>query len=74
MGYNGAYTNETTPPKWEFYDLKKDPKELKNEYSNFKNRSVIFALKSELTLLRFQTGDSQKDPAELLEIIKNNWN
>ena len=74
LGYNGAYTNETTPPKWEFYDLKKDPKELKNEYGNFKNRSVISALKSELTLLRFQTGDSQKDPAELLEIIKNNWN
>jgi hypothetical protein len=35
---------------------------------------VISALKSELTFLRFQTGDSQKDPAELIEIIKNNWN
>ena len=43
--------------EWEFYDLKKDPDELANEYSNPALASTIEGVKQELTSLRLQYGD-----------------
>lgn len=39
---------------WEFYDLKKDPKEMKNEYDNKKYQKKIKELKNELLKLKVQ--------------------
>lgn len=43
--------------EWEFYDLEKDPKELKNEYNNPEYQSEIARMKKELTALRASYGD-----------------
>ena len=32
LGLKGTYTDKASKPAWEFYDLKNDPNELKNEY------------------------------------------
>jgi uncharacterized sulfatase len=37
-----------TPPAWEFYDLEKDPLEMRNEYANPAYREVIAGLKRAL--------------------------
>ena len=42
----------TTPPSWELYDLKKDPTEDNNVYSNPKYTKTIKDLKEKLKQLR----------------------
>ncbi len=41
-----------TPPGWELYDLKKDPKEMNNVYDNPEYRDVVAKLKVQLKDLR----------------------
>ena len=43
---------------WEFYDLKEDPNEVKNQYDNPKYAGVINGLKTEITKLQKQYNDS----------------
>lgn len=43
--------------EWEFYDLEKDPKELKNQYNNPEYQSEIARMKKELSSLRAGYGD-----------------
>ena len=38
--------------EWEFFDLKKDPSEMKNDYNNSHYQSEIVQLKEELVRLR----------------------
>ncbi|KGN99954.1 sulfatase [Porphyromonas macacae] len=47
--------------KWELFDLRKDPDELKNEYDNPKYRSVRDSLHQELFKLQEQYDTPQKD-------------
>jgi arylsulfatase A-like enzyme len=42
----------TTPPAWELYDLKNDPKEMNNIYDNPESASVIVDLKEQFKALR----------------------
>jgi arylsulfatase A-like enzyme len=44
--------------EWEFYDLEKDPSELKNEYANPIYQAEIAQLKQELTQRRRNIGDN----------------
>lgn len=47
-----------TEDMWEFYDLKDDPNELKNQYSNPKYRKTIAKLKKELVKEQKAVGDN----------------
>jgi arylsulfatase A-like enzyme len=45
--------------EWELYDLKKDPSELKNVYSDSKYANVVSELKAELQKNQVQYGDTE---------------
>ncbi|MBX5496015.1 MAG: sulfatase, partial [Bryobacteraceae bacterium] len=57
LGMKGARDPETTP-EWEFYDLKKDPREMNNLYGDPSQKAIIDRLKSELYKLQKEVGDS----------------
>ena len=44
--------------EWEFYDLEKDPNELKNQYANREYTDIIAGLKLEITTLQKQYNDT----------------
>ena len=45
-------------PEWEFYDLKKDKREMLNRYSDPAYQTIIAKLKAELNKLQQQAGDT----------------
>jgi len=57
LGSKGA-VNQDTPPEWELFDLKKDPREMKNVYGDPAYAKVQRQLTTELERLRMQYGDS----------------
>ena len=57
LGMHGAFPPET-PPEWEFYDLRDDPREMKNRYSDPSYQTVIARLKAELSRLQAEVGDT----------------
>jgi uncharacterized sulfatase len=63
-----------TPPVWEFYDLKKDPKELVNRYNYPDYQDIIAELKEELRRQREELNETDEKYPILQEIIKTNWN
>ena len=69
----GTYTDQATPPAWEFYDLINDPLELKNQYNNPEFKNIIAELKKDLVELREQNGDAQTDGADMKKVIQENW-
>ena len=69
----GTYTDQATPPAWEFYDLINDPLELKNQYNNPEFKTTIMGLKKDLVELREQYGDAQTDGKEMKKVIQENW-
>ena len=73
LGFKGAYTQKTTPPAWEFYDLKNDPFELKNIYDEPNKIEIIKELKLDLKKLRSEYADSKNDNEDLLNIINEYW-
>ncbi|MHC4155406.1 MAG: sulfatase family protein [Planctomycetota bacterium] len=46
-----------TPPEWELFDLRKDPKEMRNVYDDPAYSSVVKELKAELVRLRQELED-----------------
>ena len=73
LGMKGTYTDQATPPAWEFYDLINDPLELKNQYNNPEFKNIIAELKKDLVELREQNGDAQTDGADMKKVIQENW-
>ena len=73
LGLKGTYTNQATPPAWEFYDLKNDPLELKNQYQNPKYKNIIQLLKKDLVDLRANYGDALTDGVQMKKVIQENW-
>lgn len=73
LGLKGTYTDQPTPPAWEFYDLENDPLELKNQYHNPEFKTIIQGLKKDLTELRENFGDAQTDVPEMKKVIQANW-
>jgi len=57
LGSKGA-VDQDTPPEWELFDLKKDPREMKNVYGDPAYSKVERELKAELERLRAQYRDS----------------
>jgi arylsulfatase A-like enzyme len=61
----------TNIPAWEFYDLKEDPLEDKNQYNNPKYTAIIEQMKKDLMELRNEAGDTDMNTPKMQEIIEN---
>ncbi|HEG42688.1 MAG TPA: DUF4976 domain-containing protein [Phycisphaerales bacterium] len=51
-GYYSTRSGSVQVDEWEFYDLKKDPVEMKSQYGNPKYAGKIKELKAELERLK----------------------
>jgi len=69
LGMKGT-SKETTLPAWEFYDLKKDPKELNNAYGDGEYQEIIAEMKSALIEERKKYGDVDSNYEVMLEILE----
>ena len=56
-GMSGSFPPDS-PPDWELYDLKKDPREMHNLYRDPAYRNVVDRLKTELNRLQKELGDT----------------
>ncbi|MDX1285447.1 MAG: sulfatase-like hydrolase/transferase, partial [Draconibacterium sp.] len=65
---------ETTPVAWEFYDLKRDPLEMQNEYSNPEYTSIITDLKKQLAAKRKELNEEDSYFPHIQEVIDRHWN
>lgn len=72
-GWGNRYDFET-PPGWEFYDLKKDPHEMQNEYNNPKYAEIIAKLKVELAEKRKELNEEDGNYPQIQEVIDAHWN
>lgn len=57
------------PPEWEFYDLKKDPTEMNNLYSDPKYKKIIKNLKDEILKQRKVLGDEDSQSSVMKKIM-----
>ena len=62
-----------TPPAWEFYDLEKDPREMKNEYANPAFAKIIASMKVQLKKTRKELGETDEKYPHIQKIIDANW-
>ncbi|MEM9258018.1 MAG: sulfatase [Bacteroidota bacterium] len=62
-----------TPPGWEFYDLRTDPKEMNNRYDGNEYAEVIAELKSRLKQLRAQVGEDDTDFPAIATVVAEHW-
>ncbi|WP_282038753.1 sulfatase family protein [Saccharicrinis aurantiacus] len=62
-----------TPVAWEFYDLKSDPNEMDNKYSNPEYAPIIKELKQQLTAKRKELNEEDNNYPQLKEIIDAHW-
>jgi N-acetylglucosamine-6-sulfatase len=60
-------------PAWEFYDLEKDPFEMKNVASNPEYRTIIEAMKVELKRTRAELNETDERYPHIQAIIEANW-
>jgi arylsulfatase A-like enzyme len=60
----------TTTPGWELYDLKKDPHEMNNVYDDPAYADIVKKLKSELSELKNDIGDTDEKYPELLKLTQ----
>ena len=67
LGKNNTSTSKTAKA-WEFYDLEKDPLELKNEFNNPLYRDEIISLREELVKIKNSTKDQETIVPEITEI------
>lgn len=70
-GGNRYFPN--TPPAWEFYDLKEDLREMRNQYGDPKYASVIAGLKKELKRVRRELKETDANYPHIQKIIDAHW-
>ena len=63
-----------TPVAWEFYDLKKDPKEMDNKYGNEAYTDIIKDLKVRLAKLRTKVKENDTEYTAIQKSIDEHWN
>ena len=66
------YATET-PVAWEFYDLKKDPKEMDNKYNDPAYAEIIKGLKKELQEKRKSLNEEDGNYPNIQKVIESNW-
>jgi uncharacterized sulfatase len=72
QSWGNDYANHT-PPAWEFYDLKTDPNEMHNLYSDAAYASLILNLKSQLIKLREDLNETDKNYPHIQKVIDAHW-
>lgn len=70
----GEKGNGRTPPGWELYNVKNDPKEMNNLYGNPEYKEIQGKLKEQLKAVRAEVGDSDADYPHIVEIVSRHWN
>ncbi len=65
--------HKNTVPAWEFYDLKKDPKELHNAYNDSEYAPIISKMKKELLKLKKEAGDTDEKFPVMKKIMDEYW-
>ncbi|WP_425510990.1 sulfatase family protein [Haloferula helveola] len=68
---NGS-AKDRTPVAWEFYDLEKDPHEMRNEYGNPEYAPVIRTMKEQLTATRKELDETDEGRPAIQAIIDAN--
>lgn len=69
-----SFKIEPTPPAWEFYDLRTDPNENRNEYSNPQYAETIRELKAELKRQREELHETDEARPHIQKVIETNFN
>ncbi len=69
LNMTGAH-QQPTPPAWEFYDLLRDPQELRNAYGMPEYQTVIDSLKERLLELRAEVGDTDEAYPEVRAMLE----
>ena len=72
-GCNPDGSGRQTPAAWEFYDLEKDPFEMKNVYPSPEYRAIIEAMKVDLKKTRAELNETDEKYAHIQAIIDANW-
>ncbi|HCC71785.1 MAG TPA: acetylglucosamine-6-sulfatase, partial [Bacteroidales bacterium] len=72
--YGGNRYWVNTPVAWEFYDLEKDPGEMKNRYNDPEYREIIEDLKLELKDMREELNETDEKYPRIQKIINEHWN
>jgi arylsulfatase A-like enzyme len=67
-----SYKIEPTPPAWEFYDLRSDPSENRNEYANPKYAETIRELKAELRRQRVRLKETDESRPHIQKVVEAN--
>ena len=62
-----------TPPAWEFYDLREDPKEMDNRYGQAEYADIIENLKKRLKKLRADIQENDADYPHIEKIVAEHW-
>ncbi len=62
-----------TPPGWELYDMRKDPKEMNNIYGDPKYASVVADLKAQLKQMRKDLNEEDQNYPEIQKVIDEYW-
>ena len=62
-----------TPVSWEFYDLKKDPKEMNNSYKDLAYAQVIADLKIQLVQMREDLNETDANYPHIQKVIDEHW-
>ena len=70
LGKKGSH-REDSPPSWEFYDLKNDPRENSNAYNEAKYQEVIKEMKTALIRLRKEVEDTDPNHPEIQTALVN---
>ncbi len=73
-GCSESGRGKNTPAAWEFYDLEKDPFEMKNRYADPDYAGIVADMKSQLKRTREQLNETDEKYPRIREIIESNWN
>ncbi len=62
-----------TPAAWEFYDLKKDPKEMNNAYNDSQYAEIIADLKLQMIKMRKDLNETDENYPHIRKVIDAHW-
>jgi arylsulfatase A-like enzyme len=68
-----SFKIEPTPAAWEFYDLRTDPSENRNQYANPKYAETIRALKAQLHQTRAELEETDFSRPHIQRVIDEHW-
>jgi N-acetylglucosamine-6-sulfatase len=73
-GGHKNWGKDSTPPGWEFYDLRKDPKEMDNRYGEPQYAEIIADMKNRLKTEREELNETEAAYPHLQRLVEEHWN